>query len=370
LTDKNYVGVGNGSQYDNIYDDYIEARNIVVQNRYVSYDNLTELNTVHVNNIYIYDDLYMYKFIIDYDDYLYNRNERTDFTPYIFSIPNFIYNNYLDYSPYVNLGVNFLNMGTYPNDYVNEIVLSRKLLKKYYGYSDSDVETSLNKTINLKNIFNNIDQEYTVVGFCNLDMILISYNGSDEYGIYHYDEDTYDDFCKKQKNIMLELFEMEYDFIEYAFLEIDPNFNTEITKDTFSKFGYSMIYSYDMDHVLMIKHLLEVIPLLIIMNLFLVLLLSVPVYSTTRDTIKIDSSYIIDIGNYYLNRSGMFKRYIWIKVILYALAFVIFIPIACIYINSPAILIFYVCLITLIDYILILLPSIINVYKKYMEIKV
>lgn len=83
----------------------------------------------------------------------------------------------------------YLSEGRLPKDGAKEISISKRLLYKYYNFSDSEVQNALGKKIKYENV------EYQIVGIQHMDMCIVSYDDSQmNNAFYHYDSSTYPKF--------------------------------------------------------------------------------------------------------------------------------------------------------------------------------
>lgn len=298
--------------YGELNDVYVKSQNLVVDDYYsmIKYDDISEISQLSgINDIFILDE-YKYNEIFENIE----KSEKID----LISVPELVYKNYLDQTGLWELFT--LELGDYPKDGENEIVMSESMIKKFYYVEDA------NQLIGEK--VNYEGKEYKLVGVSPFDIAWISYSLNDNLLFYLYDENTYDDFVKTQieiKKSLEYLYLTEVDCVVLSVAQKSEKNVLNFLMKTYSADNYdSYIYSENWIREYNKGFFLK----LLIINFIVVVLLGIIISFLIKNTIKEDILRINDYINYYLERKRLIKLY-FVNYI-FKMVFVILIGIICV----------------------------------------
>lgn len=352
--DKNQILVQSVDRvYSSLNETYAEGENIEIDpNSYFTLVNYDDINTIYelpgVQNIYLTDLSYFGNYYRDY-----YQNETNDY--YIFSIPSIIYSSEQKISFLADKNLFYLIGGRLPEDGKKQVALSLNVMSEYFDYpSDIDTINSIGEFIEIDN------EQYEIVGILVNDIVMVSFNENISYGIYKYDESTYDDFSFVQQeflnaenaysnvpNLLIQTFNgYERNVLNYIIINYPANnFVSNYFVLTFNNTQNRMFNNA-----------------MLITNIGISFVLGSIFYLGTKSHIKIQVGRMKDYQNYYLNKKLVAKLF-FLNGIKYYLMLILFAVLVSfllgLYTNLNSVIIKNI----LISYVIILFPIVLVTYK-------
>lgn len=261
-------------------------------NHYISLDNLEELaDNPKVKKMYMMDRIYT--------DAFFNELEKKpeERKLLLYSCPN-IYTSQYETGTYANMELDYTE-GRLPQDGADEVAISRKLLKQIYAYTDETVDKAIGDTIEINH------KGYKIVGYSSLDIAIISFDSSEQYGYYCYDKSTYKQFYDRQ---------MKYikkrgmgDEVEALVLIIDERDDRELLNSLFCNYPSDCYISAYYHKVFLRQQKKETFNRYLGIHIGLSVIFAIIILLVSRRTVKYNMNIIYDIGNYYINRKAVVR---------------------------------------------------------------
>lgn len=295
-----------GGGHDALNEMYERSEHINVEaeqlDKCIDYDNLIELaQKKHIDNIYIPNEQYISEL------WSCLENNQTNMSS-VFSCPNMLVEQYTNiWGDYFGLRY---TAGSIPRDGKNEVAISKSFLIKYFGYDKKNVNDAIGEEVVINN------KKYKIVGYSYYDIIIVSYeNKNADYGYYSYDNNTYADFCKKQKKYIQNI---DGDYaIRNVLISINEKYEKELLNflikeypsDCYQSKAFENSFHKQQKHEAFVKWLGITILFSFIYAIIMCLII--------KKTIKYNINIIYDIGNYFMNRKGIVKKYMFIQCFAY-----------------------------------------------------
>ncbi len=312
---ENIILVQGSTYYDEeLLSYYLKGEHISIdetlESRYLNLDDIYEdiSNLEGVDKIYITDVKYQYEIetmILD--------GTIGDELHYV-SFPKEYTQDFWDFS-IIDYGLGMLQ-GEFPEDGEMEVALSKNLLCDYFGYTEETASDAIGDSIVMS--ISGIEETYEIVGFTYFDYVLVSYNENMNYGVYCYDEETFESFAVEQiqheididgwpamvrESIILTASGYEADILNYLL--------THYPAGNFISNHYNVVWAkaYNMGRFTEV----------LIPNLIIAAILSATFIFINHYAIKYNYAILWDYGNYYVNKNKMKLIYCVISLALYLL---------------------------------------------------
>lgn len=303
--EKGYIFAKFSNSYDSILERYVKAENLQIDPaRYeqgVPLDQIPALAAAEgVKEIYIHDTKY-----IDYLDDMIRTGKQSD-SMMLFSMPAVWNTDFMELSG-IDLGL-LLTHGVFPSDQANEVLISKPLLIKYYGYTEENAEQALGKQIRITDTKTGLDADYTVTGFTYFDIAVISYDPDYCYGIYHYTPDTYEAFRQTLSDYLTSI-DATPGTAEEVLIQTEPGSERKLLNRMMQEYPanyyyssvYVQVWAKQFNKILLIRMLL--------MNLIIAAVSAVILYLLNKNALGNNMQMLTDYGNYYLDRNKIYRLY-------------------------------------------------------------
>lgn len=300
--EKNYVG--------GLNERYVKGEGLDIDpTRYghlIGYDDIVHIAEMEQVAFVILSDYSMVR-EADIQLELFAHGEIEALDLYVFSPPELVY----EYSlccTFLPNGATRLLEGRLPQDEQYEVALSPYLLQTYFNFTDQDVPQAIGKTIS----FNHTT--YTIVGLLATDVMLISYQPDNLYGLYIYDPATYIEYKERNLNYIKENY-IRFDHLDTFLI---------YTKDGFERYVLNTLMktypanNYESNYYGLIweqQYNRDKIILLTIFNLIIGLIFGLLVLINFRNLFRYHWSVLKDYAIYYLDSGRIQKSYAIITVI-------------------------------------------------------
>ena len=341
-----------GGGHDLLNEMYENAENITVEKdnyeKYISYSDLPRISTYEgVDAIYIPDVFYTDKL----RKYLTDNHTHKE---WIFACPNKYINQYCD-----TYGDEFClseTEGKLPRDGEEEVAVSKKLLIDNYGYDKSNVSDAIGDKIRIN------EKEYTIVGFSYYDIAIVSYEKSENYGFYAYNDKTYERYCKQQKAYIKQ--ENGTDALNNILLEVSDVNEKPVLNKLIQRYPSNCYISKQFEKVFYNQQKKLAFLKAMIMNSIVAALYSIVMWFVIRKALYNNLNMIYDIGNYYIDRRKVMRQYIGICYMLYVVTAVVLVTVNTALSKYSYLTNAYI----LLDTFIILIPTTIAIKKGYRNI--
>ena len=264
----------------------------------INYHDVPELADISgIDAVYISDFMHIEN-LIEALRKDYSNNETIPFS----SIPEVIYKDYIGTTGLQDIYA--LELGTFPRDNKNEIVLSENILKTI---SDKDANDLLNSEI----LFNEV--KYTLVGVGIHDMAWISYSTDNNSSFYRYNGTTYDRFCEP---IINEKKEQEYELIteiENVLIISKDGYEKSVLDTLMQKYPAHNYSSYIYTIKWVEEYNKPILQRISFVNFIVSLLCSIVLILLLKSTLETDIIKIIDYENYYICSKSIKNIYLTFK---------------------------------------------------------
>ena len=287
---------------------YIEAEGLDVDEnlymRYLTwYDIYTDISKKEgIENIYIID--------FKYEQEIYEKIQNNTIGDEIHFVayPQVFYENYPEWCTwaYTSEVYNYIE-GKKPTDNSNEVAISKKLLIDFFGYNEGNVDNAIGDTILLET--EGEKANYTIVGFSYFDYAVISYRSDRNYGVYCYNEDTFETFADNQDLYKIETkllrVGMAYDMI----IVTKDGYERNTLNYLYTHYPTGEIYSYHYDKVCKNAHNSKIFVNELIPNIVVSVIFSIAFLFINRQAHMYNTKILEDFGNYYINKKKLFTIY-------------------------------------------------------------
>lgn len=341
-----------GGGHDSLNEMYEKSENIKVDmsiyEKYIDYAEIPIIaNINNINDIYIPDCVYIHEVAEKI------TNAQTD-DVILYSCPNKYIEQYVD-----TFGDEFCityTEGSIPKDGKSEVAISKTLLLKHFGYTEDTVDDAIGDSITIDNF------DYEIVGFSYYDIAIISYDKSTNYGYYHYDEDTYDEFYDKQMAYINEI--DGDDAVNNILINVDEENEKTVLNNLISNYPADCYISKYFEDSFYKQQKFEVFRKWLVINCIIAIIFSVIIWFVVHKSIKYNLNVIFDIGNYYVNRKSIMKSYIGIQGAQYLLIGIVVILINSIFSSFSYMTNYYI----LIDCLILIIPIMIACKQGLIEV--
>ncbi len=291
-----------GGGHDQLNEMYEKAENISIDKekyeKYVSYDDIPFIKKNNdVKKIYIPD--------IQYLDGLKLQvlNERTSKVS-IFSCPNMYIEQYRE--TYGDKFCLSYTEGDIPKDGNSEIAISKKMLQKYFGYSEDTVDDAIGDIVDFCN------SKYKIVGFSYYDIIIVSYDESNPaYGYYCYKEETYDEFKTNQMEYIDEI--DGDDAVNDILINIDQKKERNLLNLLVREYPSNCYISKCFEESFYKQQKTDAFKKWLKINMIIACFFSIIIWLMLNNVIKYNLNIMYDLGNYYVNRKSIVKKYVSVQ---------------------------------------------------------
>lgn len=291
-----------------IGDKYIEAEGLDVDEnlytRYLTwYDIYTDISKKEgIENIYIID--------FKYEQEIYEKIQNNTIGDEIqfVSYPQAFYENYPDRCSWVYTSEFYYYIeGKIPTDNSYEVAISKKLLIDFFGYNEGNVDNAIGDTILLET--EGEKANYTIVGFSYFDYAVISYRSDRNYGVYCYNEDTFETFADNQDLYKIETkllrVGMAYDMI----IVTKDGYERNILNYLYTHYPAGEIYSYYCSEARRSAYISKIFVNELIPNIVVSIIFSIAFLFINRQAHMYNTKILEDFGNYYINKKKLFTIY-------------------------------------------------------------
>lgn len=343
-----------GGGHDQLNEQYEEAEKLNVDSSLydvcIDYYEIPKIaENEYINAIYMQDRTYTDEIINKIESGEYNESN------IIYSCPEKYYNQYGD--TFRDDLLLIYTEGDLPRDGKKEIAISKNILVSQYGYDETKVEQAIGDTISIDN------QEYTIVGFSYLDIVIVSFDKGTSYGYYCYDENTYSDFLQKELNYIKK--NDSDGAVRDILIEVDEKYERDVLNYLVQKYP-SNCYISAYFQKSFIKH--QEITVFIkwsVIHILLSAIFSVIIWFIVVKANRYNMGLLWDIGNYYINRNKVMYLYVLLQCGQYCL-----IGLLCIVVNSIVNIYSYLTnWYIIIDCLIMIIPIFISCVKACKEVK-
>lgn len=191
--------------------------------------------------------------------------------------------------------------GEMPKDEANEVVLSKALLVRHFGFSTEDVNEAIGQSIEIK------EQRYEIVGFNFYDFLIISFvPGVDDYGVHLYDGIHYQEFVDEMVQYFIEdeAFFLR-DFIQDSVIITEEGMEKHVLNTLMQSFPANNYVSYTYAIVWAREHNGNLITQTTIISAIVSVFMAVILLVLNRNVIMSNFKVIKDFENYYINRKSI-----------------------------------------------------------------
>lgn len=199
-------------------------------------------------------------------------------------------------------GVEYLVSGRLPEDGKNEIAISKRLIEKYSLSIQMDTnpigqEIILNET------------EYLIVGIMLYDVALVSYSSEQNYGIYQYSEDTYEEFMSRNLKHKKEFDYAYRDELELAIFYANTSEEKMVLDGLMQLFPannyFSQIYALEWSK----EFNKAVLSRLMLINFLIIGIVSFAFFLISKSHIQVCIQKIKDYKSYYFTNRILYLHY-------------------------------------------------------------
>lgn len=280
----------------------------------------------------------------------------------IFSLPEIICKDDVFLNQLALTDFSYLEEGRLPIDNAYEASISKRLLIKFYNYSEESVKDAIGDIINIDGI------NYTIVGFQYIDVCLVSYSKNTmKYGFYEYNKETFSNFSNNYINY-LKKNEMQNLNVDSLAVLTEQGKEREILNYLIENYPANNYYSYKFvdswvnnNNVAFEKSCyLLFIPISLILGICYLLI--------QRQVIIINFNRLYVYINYYINSSEIKKYFAIIVIIGYLLVIIVNILFSLLC-NLIFAMFSQTLLLNLLTVVILLLPSIIYIAIKFLGFK-
>lgn len=223
--------------------------------------------------------------------------------------------------------VTYLKEGTFPKDFQNEVVISENLLKKYFLFSDSDINNAIGQSIELNG------KKMEIVGIHYYDICFISLDLSENYGYYIYDSETYSTFVEEQTQYKLNVIDtFAYNYVDTMLIYCKENMEKVVLDQLIQLYPATNYTCYSFSNSWVTQHNRYLFAELLLKNLIFGFIMGIIMLGTTRYITKSAIINIEEYSCYYLNRRKMKRAYLLSNAIGYV--FLSFLGLCLLYIIS------------------------------------
>lgn len=264
----------------------------------ISYDDVIKIEkSKHIDEIIIIDTSYV-------DDFFEKEQNGTLLDNInIIAEPQLLSGSFEGKNAY-GVSENIILEGKLPSDEADEVAISKEVLKKFFGYTDSTVADCLGDEIKIN------EKKYKIVGITYIDACVVSYSKSENYGYYYYTEDSYTEFVKNNIHYKSSMDMINVNFPEYMYIFTSDGYEREILNELMQQFPAENYLSnyftkvwvkcFNREHLIDIYIISAIVSLIIgIYYLFL-----------TRKTYQVMKKKIEDYKVYYIE-SFPFNKYLY-----------------------------------------------------------
>ena len=220
-----------------------------------------------------------------------------------------------------------LRAGRPPIDGAEEIAPSVEFLTECYGYTEANVEKAIGEYVSVLLPGEKQERVLLVVGIMALPYELLSYEEKLSLGFYRYNADSYEGFCKTERELMLcygfSDTEIPDSFDELIIL-VDEEKEPQMTMYLHANYPCSYHYSRNFYDTLEKMRLVRAGRHCLWINIAASIILSSLAFLFCKNSIRYNVGLLWDLGNYYINRKKVIGHY---AVVLLSIMFLLFISI-------------------------------------------
>lgn len=197
-----------------------------------------------------------------------------------------------------------LEDGQFPEDEKDEVAISKKLLCKFFGYTEENVSNAIGDSISL--YAHGTEKKYKIVGFAYYDYAIISYNEDYNFGLYRYNESTFKEFGDNQ--IQYEInneFLVGIGAIDTAIILTVEGYESKVLDYLITHYPAGQFSSHYYDVVSIKTYNMQKFNEVLVPNLIIAPILAVAFVFINHFAIRYNYTMLWDYGNYYINRKKM-----------------------------------------------------------------
>lgn len=300
-----YIAVYYNGGYDDLNGTYAKGEGLHIdESMYdsnITYADIEDVSLIEgMEDIYLKDEQYLAKL----NEKIQNGEVSDDIN--ILSVPNFIIDEFWDITS-IDFALQFTE-GKLPKDDANEVAISKNLLKKYYGYDDTNVDNAIGDKIYLVDLHKDYIEECTITGFTYFDIAVVSYNDSSDFGVYRYSKDTFSDFKSKQDNYISEIDSFE-GLVWEVLISTKAGYEQKVLNELMQQYPANHYYSSHYAKVWTKEYNSNARSKILLLNIVFSAVMSVALVLINKNAMKYNIHFLLDVGNYYLNRDAIFVRY-------------------------------------------------------------
>lgn len=301
---ENIILAQSTTSYDDLMDNYINGERIKVTDeakaKYIDLNDVVTISNLQgISKIYLTD----FKYQSQIQNKLIN-NELDDSLNYV-SCPKEYYNDFWE-NCILDYGLNY-NEGIFPSDYAYEVSISKNLLIKYFGYNSSTVNSAIGDNIVLN--VNSVEREYKIVGFSYFDIVQISFQDENNFGVYCVNENTYEDYGNAQ---------IEYDasidswvgMVREMVIVTEAGYEDNVLNYMIENYASANYYSHHFSLVWAKDYNNNRIIQILIPNLIVASIMSIGIVFINMKSVKLNYYQLQVYGNYYINRRRLKLLYV------------------------------------------------------------
>lgn len=276
-------------------------------------ETLTELDGV--TDVYLTDTVYIDQ-LNSYLGFVPGEDYQPEEGFFVLSFPELLAENYFE-NCFLNICLKYVQ-GALPRDGAGEIAISKNLLIRDYGYNEETAEEAMGDVISVYDRYSGTERDYTVVGFPYYDIAVISFEPDKNYGVYRFDDATFEAFYEKMTAYSIER-NMGNGVLENVLICVDKKSEREVLNYCFLNFPGCCYKSYYYSKTFAGRQIKESFSKWLWIHLVFSGIASLVVWIVNRSGIRYNMRLIWDIGNYYINRKKIMRYYIAVLLSEYLL---------------------------------------------------
>lgn len=312
---ENLIFVEGIDEYDEgYYENYLKTEKVTISNdnksRYFTLNDVDELcSTKGVKELYIVD----FEYCDNLNSMILDNTISNSIN--IASLPEF-YSEVYNFSR-IDIGMS-LESGRFPKDGANELVISKKLLTKYFSYTESNVVNAIGDSISLD--VNGVSKKYEIVGFNAYDYIQISYEKSLNYGVYCFDTNSFQEFGDNLISYQQSI-DTKVGKINEMVIVTNDDYEREIVNYVLENYPATYITSNYIDGIWIRNYNNSIFTKFLIIDVIISVIMATVFFLINKKTISYNRKLIVEFENYYIDRKHIKTLYRGLALTLYFLIF-------------------------------------------------
>ena len=196
--------------------------------------------------------------------------------------------------------------GEIPQEFSNEVAMSKKLLINYFGYNETTVDSAIGDMITLN--VQGENKQFKIVGFNYYDIVTVSYDTAYNYGVYCYDESTYEDYVREQVEYEIEI-NGTPGWLHEMIIVTKPGYERSIFNHIVTNYPCGELYSHYYGVVWQRTYNMSIFMEWITAIIIFSIILSVSFVIINMQSANYNKKVLQDFGDYYINRRKIFNLY-------------------------------------------------------------